>query len=426
MKTKIFTIIAFLVAVVGLSSCGENWEPALTKTGEVSLKSMGVNVLTGETETHSRAEIDLNPYLVKIYDEQNALVEQWTYGTMPELFSLPVGHYRVDVASHEVQKAEWDKPYYLGSKEFDIENSKITEIGTVTCKFSNLRVSIKFSDDLAAAMGSDVEVTVVANDEGELVFKGDETRSGYFAVVEGSNTLAATFKGTVNGHMENLHRVYTSIEAGQHIIITFSLKTNPNEPDAETGQIDPTTGITIEHSVIDENKNGSVNPGEDNEKEPDNGRPDEEFPDNPNPNPNPDPNPDPNPGTEDAITFESSLTFGTPMEAVAGTDGKIIIKAPAGIKNLIVTINSTNDDFAETVAVLSGVDLTNPGDTAGPVFQSFGIVTGDQVLNQTEVPFDITQFIPLLGGFPGTHTFGIDVTDNDGNNAKRDIIFTVQ
>lgn len=37
---------------------------------------------------------------------------------------------------------------------------------------------------------------------------------------------------------------------------------------------------------------------------------------------------------------------------------------------------------------------------------------GNDVIDKTEVPFDISQLVPLLNAFPGTHSFTISVTDN--------------
>ena len=128
MKTKIFSIIALLAAAVGLGACSEDWQPNTEKTGQVALKdNLGVMVDDAQNVL-SRAEHDIDNFLVKIYrdNEYDTPVNQWKYSELPEIFSLPVGDYRVDVCSHEVQKAEWDNPYYFGSQTFKIENSKIS------------------------------------------------------------------------------------------------------------------------------------------------------------------------------------------------------------------------------------------------------------------------------------------------------------
>ncbi len=424
MKTKILSIFAIaLASILALSSCSESWEPKTEREGQVSLASIGVEI-SSEMETISRAEHDLSGFLVRIYAEDGTLTQQWTYANMPEIFSLPVGKYRVDVCSHEIQKAEWDKPYYEGSKEFTIEDSKITEIGVVKCVFASLRVSVVFTDDLVAAMGDDVKVTVVANDEGSMVFTPTETRSAYFEVIEGSTTLAATFSGTVKGYTEYIHRVYTDIKAGQHRIITFSLKDNTAEPPAETGNVDPTDGVNVDMTITDVYLDGSVSADEDVIENPN--RPGgEDFNDSTEPETPGTGTDTPTTPNENAITFTSALRFDTPM-TTDEPDGKVVVHADAGIAHFYVYITTTADDatFQSITSALNGTDLVSPGDMKESL-DGLGLANGDAVLNQKEVTFDITQFIGLLKGFKGTHKFTLDVTDNDGNNAVRNIIFQV-
>ena len=526
MKTKIFSIIALLAAAVGLGACSEDWQPNTEKTGQVALKdNLGVMVDDAQNVL-SRAEHDIDNFLVKIYrdNEYDTPVNQWKYSELPEIFSLPVGDYRVDVCSHEVQKAEWDNPYYFGSQTFKIENSKITEIGAVTCKFSSVRVSVKFTDDLRAALGDDVQVRVVVNDEGELYFDPEETRSGYYEAVEGSTTMAAFFTGTVNGYKENLHKVYEDVAAGQHRIITFSLRSNPLEPDPETGFIDPANGINVDISVDNEDINGNVTPSEE-PITPGHKPGEEEFvedvdlkfdaatsaltvkagagiqsltlgfgsdnadaatafaaingldladaasasavaayglptgtavagqtaltadftklieaikeyegnhtltftaTDTKANSANGTTAIKGNGGIE-PITFESALRFDTPMNPSDETDGVVKMIVPAGIAHLVVTINSTNEDFTGVAGAISGTDFAYPGDMA-ETLTGFGLANGDEVLNQTDVDFDITMFMSpaFLPGFAGRHEFKLAVTDNDGNEKSATIIFEVQ
>lgn len=134
------------------------------------------------------------------------------------------------VESHKVQKAEWSKPYYLGSKDFKVEKSKITTVGVVTAAFSSLKVTVKFDDNLKRVLGDDVKVTVIANDNGSLDFTADETRSGYFEVLENSNSMVAHFEGTVNGVYFEEDTPFTDVVPGQHRIITYKAKGNPDIP----------------------------------------------------------------------------------------------------------------------------------------------------------------------------------------------------
>ncbi len=382
--------MALLAMAFGMGSCSEDWTPKTEKTGQVMLKDhLGVTVSDIQDEV-SRAEHDISSYLVKIYNDQNALVEQWAYSELPEIFSLPVGSYRVDVCSHEVQKAEWDKPYYFGSKEFKIENSKITEIGSVTCSFASIRVTVKFTDELRNAMGDDVKVRVVVGDLGELTYTPDETRSGYYEAVEGSSTMAAFFTGTVKGYNENIHKVYDDVAAGQHRIITFSLKENQAEPDPETGQIDPADGINVDVAVTTEENNGAVIPNEDTE------------------------NPDDRPGQEvfvDDVELKYDATTATLSAA-----------APAGLKSLSLTIASDNADATAAFAAINGADLANPG-AAASALDSYGIANGQAVAGQTKVDVNLANLIAALKEHDGNHTLTFAATDVKDNSASQDISF---
>lgn len=247
---KSITYLAALALTFGAVSCDESWNPPTSDQGELSLNSLGIEVSDAENIVRSRADVpSTDNFLVEIYDAQGALAGNWTYKSMPEVVTLGVGTgYRVDVKSHAIAKAEWEKPYYAGSATFDIEKSKITSIGVVTCRFSSLRVSVIFTDRLRALLGDDVEVTAVLNEDqtdGRLVFTPAETRSAYFDVAEGESSLALNFHGTVNGYVENFSRVYTDIAAGQHRQVTFDVRENGSDIPEESGGLNPTEGIYV-------------------------------------------------------------------------------------------------------------------------------------------------------------------------------------
>ncbi len=425
MKTKILSFIAVIVLMLAMAACDSEWHPAVEKQGQVSLKSMGVDVSDQMNliQHTSRGSYDISEYIVTIYNEAGEAVHQWAYKDMPEIMTLNVGKYSVNVKSHNVEKAAWNKPYFEGSKEFEVALSKITDIGVVTCKFSSLRVTIKFTDELRALMGDDVKVDVVANDEGRLEYTPATTESGYFEATEGSMTLVASFSGTVKGYFETVTNAFTDVAPGQHRIITYDVKNdNPDRPD-EIGKIDPVGGININVGVKDEDVNNSVNNGEEHETPSD--RPGNEvFPDDPE---NPDgPNP-PTPPEEDTIEFVTDLAWAPDDNPVQeGKSYVVNIKAKDGVAHLLVKIESTNDKFIGSVEELMPLefDLAYPG-TYGEAFSSIGLKTGTEVIDQTEVPFNITGLVPLLASpnFSGTHSFTITVTDNKQKQLSKTLKF---
>ena len=416
MKTKITTIISVLALSLGLWSCSDSWEPVTDKSGSVALACMEVEVDNAE-KVVSRAGVDKNDFLVKIYDDKDVLVGNWVYGTMPEIVTLNVGDYRVDVMSHEIKKSEWDAPYFFGSKTFSVVDSKITEVGTVVCSFSSLKVSVIFDEQLRKVLGDDVTVTVRANDSGALVFTPDETRSGYFEVVKGSTTLTLVFAGTVKGNYEEIIKAYTDVEPGQHRIVTYSLKSPGGDIPDESGNVDPTDGIDIDVSYTDENLNGNVDDTEETLDPSD--RPghegDTEDPDEPTP---------PTP-TDGKIEITSdALSFDEPNGLDKGDQAIVNISAEKGISHVVVEITTDNDEFRAAVSDLLPLsfDLAEPGDQK-EAFESLGFPTGADVIGKPSIVFDIRQFVPLLQSFPGTHNFKLTVTDSENNTLSKTLTF---
>ena len=431
----IYNLVAAGALLLGLSSCHDDIPGSGvvdSKTGTVQLSSMSIDMSDAEkviTSSAGRATIDLNDFIVNIIDKTGAQAPRtYRYGDMPEILTLPVGDYTVEVESHKIQKAEWDAPYYKGSKDFAIQNAEITNIGVVTAKFSSLKVTVVFSDELRKVMGDDVTVSIKSNDSGELIFTPSETRAGYFEVIEGSTTLIAHFEGTVDGTKTTYDTPFVDIEAGQHRIITYKTKAAPDIPE-QSGTIDPSGhvqldadveivgidgNLTVEEDLID----GSDRPGQETPKDPDT-----------------DPEPGPGPGgdvTDHAATFEATNSPNLRLDAVNTVtenfgNAIVTIRCPKGIKNLVVTINTDSQAFTTTLGDLGldkPFDLAYPGDLEEQIGEEgLGLATGDKVINQKEVLFNITDFVPLLNIYPGTHKFIITVTDNDNKAETLSLVF---
>lgn len=101
----------------------------------------------------------------------------------------------------------------------------------------------------------------------------------------------------------------------------------------------------------------------------------------------------------------------------------IDITAPAGIKNLVVTIISETLDLDGILP--SSFDLANITDPE--LAKSLGKDGGlgfpinDEVKDKTAIPFSITSFGGLLMNFEGLHEFKLDVTDNNDTTVTKSI-----
>ena len=414
MNYKIFSTIA--IATFMMSSCSDNWAPSTDDEGVGQLRMDAINVTNAENVIN-RAGVDVSNFIVSINNADGETVKRWKYSEMPEVVTLPVDEgYYIDVISHNQEKAAWEAPFFKGSSEkFNIVKNQLTNAGTITCKLSNIKVSIKFADDLKKIMEDDCKVTVIANDAGLLEFTANETRSGYFQAIEGSSTLVATFTGTIRGSYEEIRKVYTDVEAGQHRIITYSVKSgDPTIPD-ENGNIDIADGISIDMTTIDESVNGNVSTDEDII---DGDRPGQEEPVYPEPD-----QPTPDEPSEKFFTFNTSISLTETNQAVEGKDYSIDIVSVNPLANLKVKIESNylTDEFLAGVGLVSEFDLANltPELSAMLGEGGFGFPTGDQVKGSKSVKFDLTPFIPLLNLSPtpnDIHKFHLTVVDDKNNS----------
>ncbi len=433
MKIK-YSAIALLTALTfGLGACdNHNYGEGGETTGSVSFESFGVDVEDNETVIDTRTGVDVSDYIVKITDSRGVAKLECAYSAVPEVMTLPVGDYKVEVKSHNVAPAEFNHPYFEGSKTFTIKANDITDIGTITCRFASIRVTIKYSELLTPLLGDDVEVIVEAGTGGRLVFTPSRhpasTVSGYFEAVSESTTLIATFRGTVAGVPNMwLRKELTDVKAGHHRIILFRIKGQPEPPD-ETGTIEPGSGITIDTSVEDVDRDGNVTVDEDILD--DNDRPGQEEPTDPDGPDNPD-NPDnPDPANDVDITApDPNLVFDEEIVLPKTVSGVVNISCTSGLAHLYLEVTSTNEDFRGIATSMFGegrFDLAYPGETGGTL-KDMGLDVGEDILNKQNVRFDISTFIPLLvtGNFYGKTTFKLTPVSNDGNELSKSLIFVV-
>lgn len=250
---KIYNILFIgILAAISLASCDKGFDNVIKdEEGTLSLKDLDVSVYNVEDVIESRSSsVNVNSFQVKIVSKSTGTVAgTWTYSSMPEIVVLAEGEYTVQVYNQELKDAAWDSPYFYGEQDFIIKKNDVTEVEPIVCKLNNLKVSIKYSDELKQAIdtGDDVVVNVTVGENSSLDFSYAETRSGYFRCDSSNKSLVATFSGTVEGYYISEYKVISDVAAGQHRIITFSLKTAPDISD-EYGMIG-TTGLSLNASV---------------------------------------------------------------------------------------------------------------------------------------------------------------------------------
>ena len=248
---KIFNkiMIAAVLVAMSLTSCDKGLVAEMEALGKLSLKGLTVTVVNNEEEIESRAaSTDVKTFKVEIVSKASGeIAGAWTYNALPEIVTLPVGDYEINVYNEALKDAAWESPYYSGTREFTVKENEIADVEAVLCKLSNLKVSIKYSEQLQQVIGDDVVVNVAVGENSSLDFVYGEARSGYFRCEGENRSLVATFSGTVDGYYVSEYKVISDVAAGQHRIITFSLKNAPEIMD-ETGLIG-TTGLSLNASV---------------------------------------------------------------------------------------------------------------------------------------------------------------------------------
>ena len=101
---------------------------------------------------------------------------------------------------------------------------------------------------------------------------------------------------------------------------------------------------------------------------------------------------------------------------------------PNGVLRFTVDIASTNEDFINSVNTVGGtnLDLINPSEEAMGVFDIVPFPHGAELAGQTLVDFDLSGAQTAILGFPGSHTFRMNVVDTKGCRNSIDVIFIVE
>lgn len=414
---KILISIAFISI---LAACSK--ENPFEERGYGKVNTSGLSVeLANEDLTRSSDKVDLADFTVEFFLNNNPSPEAtYRYGDMPEIISLPVGAYTARAFYGTNPSADWDSPYYTGTtlSSFDVRADQVTVVSDpIVCKFANIKVTIDFTSELRAEMSPDSKVTVKVGEQGSsLDFTlADVGRAGYFAYVENSHSLAATFSGVVEGFATTETKVYDNVQPGNHYHITFNLHTPDEEPGDIRGSILVDASVTIQdvNLPIDDEDNILV----------DDLRPREEGGDEPGPGPQN------NPPT---VTAEAPLDFDKENPVNASSTVRIKVKSSSeqGITGFTVDIISDilTAEELEGVGLTSHLDMVNPGEYLNAL-QGLGFLDENETSlgGKKDINFDISRFMTPLSVFgPNIHKFRFQVTDAYGTTEKTLILRVVE
>ena len=389
---KVFLLIVMSLSV--FTSCRNRVVP---NVGTLDLRISGLDEYM-VVETKSAVDYtDVNNYDVVI-DGPTKYEAKFSKMT-GEVVELGSGSYTITVTSPSTEPVAFEQPIYQAYEEFVIKAGEVTPLDLV-CTPLNCKVTIELSENFKKELAS-YEV-VVSNGLGELTWtknseKDDfgEGKAGYF-LPRGLEIKVKGYRSIDNTEATAVHFV-ADPQPAEHHIIKLDAKV--------TGQIG---GITIDVNTDFNDREQNVDvPGMDEEyvDRPDFGDGDEgedgedETPQN-------------------TIEWPANPTFGK-IVLNADTEIKMNIKMPAGIATFIVEVS---DNFKELVSVIttnnvSYLDLIKDENIKAN-FADSPLPTGDELLNQTEVAFDLTSFVSMLMGAMsngGIVTFVLKATDNNGD-----------
>ncbi len=403
MKLFKFLSVCALVLSIGLVSCERDkigYGDKENATGTLSFMQFDVETST-EIDIISRAATSATyNYVIRIFDANGDQVgDDYIYGQMPESIVLNTGTYSMSVQSQsDIPAAEFEAPVYGATvNNIVIEEDQTTDVGVITCKLINIKVSVAYNEAMQAVMGDDCQA-IVEIGNGALTFAKGESQCGYFAAPEVSNAMTVKFSGTVDGNYATMTRAFTDVKAGQWRKINFIMTVN------EEG--DATFDVVVEDWCDEKELGNNIDVSEEViGPDPDAGEGEEENPDAPK------------------VIYKGGSV---PSSAIVITDGMQLgftISAPKGIAGLSVDIASDNADFNNDVLSMgiSPIDLVNPSEAQISICNMFGLPYGESLVGQTETAFDLSGAVTPLLGFPGTHSFTLTITDAEGNTTSTTI-----
>lgn len=437
---KYKSLIWLLGLIISLSSCemrdellgkGEAGENAGTLELGLSSVYNGVTVsrasttVDGGTTTGNFDEEDINVDNYTLVVTNTETQEEVAKGKVSELknesgkvvLPLSEGDYSVTAYNYEGENVTVsERPYFKGEQTFSVKKGVATSVD-LPCKLACVEVSLSLTSSFEEAFKDDYAVIIDNGDGASQTF--DKTSIGkkyYFQTPEHQSTLNASIKATSEeGNFVELKATIqkpadaeggvSDLEGGDSFNIQLTEEGSTDSYISIGITVDLTfteVGETIEIPVGNIIYEGPETPGEGGE------------------------------GGDEPTTGTLSVT-GIPETYNLTTTGtvptiKVDMASEKGIKSLIVSISSDNEEFS---GLLTPLDLLKPFDlcnleerpTAKSTLLGLNLISED-VYTQlhagtlTSYTFEVTSLVALLPqtGLTGSHKFTLTISD--GNETK--------
>lgn len=411
--------LVFLAAACILSSCEKPNNQSDSKYGTLIVSGVECdNTVISQSKAVTPA---LDSYVLEVYNSVNdQLVYKTSYAELKQnqnKIKLLGGDYRLEASSidGDVPAAEFEKPVYVAQKPFTIVPNQDTELGDVVCTLGQVKVTVDYNEEFLNSVTGDgvasVEVTSGAPLEFGLKYDEEEgiveynRSAGYFAVKSGNqNTMVVTYKGSVDGKIGKMTKLFTNIKAQEYHKIVF-VKTVDPEGNASFQ-------ISIEGFIEDVELGNDIFATE------------SIIGDDPDV-----------PAGDGGIKLVSTCSYdiSSPVIVPNLPDPFVFtLKAlvPEKVKSFRVKIDSDNQDILNSVLTMTGsttLDLVNPSEGAKMVFtELLPFPYGDKVNGKSEIDFDLSGAQTPILAFPGNHTFVMKVVDEKGHNKEVRVVLVVE
>ena len=409
---------------MAFASCmSEDLESKFTAGGDQGTLELGVELLQP-----ARRDVSTVNFPVVIKDASGSVVKEYaTVAEVPASIVMAVGSYTVE--SHtpgEIAKS-MPNPYYKGASDVEIVKD-VTSPVNVVCKMANSQVSINYDEEFRNVFTA-WEVTIDDGSETALSFTQSSTTNTiywYFGEA-GVKQLVVNFRGTTTtGNTIAARNVLTKNQSstggydddntnftgGDLITLNFA----PTE--STEGKI---TGITLSANVVFDETAEDVNVG---------------VIDVPGLNDPTGGGDNPGGGDTEGITLNLPADIAMAVGGAAALDkslGDTYIAAGAGLKSIMVSIDSSSSEMNEQLVALAaeydvdfiaGAEIVDNQNVVR-LFDSLGQSLSVPAQGDKEYTFPIGNFFNLLQILAGEHRFNLTVTDMNGNTQSGSILITV-
>lgn len=417
-------ILAGTLTLMAFASCmSEDLESKFTAGGDKGTLELGVELLQP-----ARRDVSTVNFPVVIKDASGSVVKEYaTVAEVPASIVMAVGSYTVE--SHtpgEIAKS-MSNPYYKGASDVEIVKD-VTSPVNVVCKMANSQVNINYDEEFRNVFTA-WEVTIDDGSETALSFTQSSTTNTiywYFGEA-GVKQLVVNFRGTTTtGNTIAARNVLTKNQSstggydddntnftgGDLITLNFA----PTE--STEGNI---TGITLSANVVFDETAEDINVG---------------VIDVPGLNDPTGGDDNPGGGDTEGITLdlpEDITMAGVGAPAPDKSLGDTYIAAGAGLKSIMVRIESDSEDMNSSLGDLSEqyrVDFLAGAEIVGnqnvvALFESLGQTLSVPAQGDKEYTFPIGNFFGFLKVLAGEHHFHLTVTDMNGNTQSGSLLITV-